>query len=202
MQPAFWKKVSYPSLKPLKSYVVDLQERLTFLTTWIDNGAPLEFWLSGFFFTQSFLTGQLQNFARKYTLPIDTLIWTYKVLKTIKPNAGLIDKPKDGCLNYGLYLDGARWDDTADVIAESIPKVLFSGVPHILMVPVESDKDPTDKNAVYPCPLYKTSERKGVLSTTGHSTNFVMTLLLPIAKEHSEKYWVRRGVAALTQLDD
>eukprot|EP00746_Dinoflagellata_sp_MGD_P145028 gnl/MRDRNA2_/MRDRNA2_77702_c0_seq2.p1 gnl/MRDRNA2_/MRDRNA2_77702_c0~~gnl/MRDRNA2_/MRDRNA2_77702_c0_seq2.p1 ORF type:complete len:2303 (+),score=541.45 gnl/MRDRNA2_/MRDRNA2_77702_c0_seq2:266-6910(+) len=202
MQPPFWKKVSFPSLKPLKAYVIDLEQRLSFLQNWIDHGAPIEFWLSGFFFTQSFLTGQLQNFARKYTLPIDTLIWNYKVLKYVKPNCGLMEKPKDGCLNYGLYMDGARWDDDAGVIAESIPKVLFSEVPHILMVPTESDKDKTNMNEVYPCPLYKTSERKGVLSTTGHSTNFVMTVLLPIAKEHSEKFWVRRGVAALTQLDD
>merc|ERR1719311_1962009 len=101
MQPAFWKKVSFPSLKPLKSYVLDLQARLQFLQHWIDNGAPIEFWLSGFFFTQSFLTGQLQNFARKSKLAIDMLTWSYKVqskdLKVDKP-------PESGCLVHGLFM--------------------------------------------------------------------------------------------------
>merc|ERR1712150_184356 len=112
------------------------------------------------------------------------------------------EKPETGCYVYGLFMDGARWDDQDGVIAESLAKVLFDSLPYLHLNPCETHKDATDKRLIYVSPMYKTSERKGVLSTTGHSTNFVMPMMLPISKQHSEKYWTKRGVACLTQLDD
>ncbi|XP_078041170.1 dynein heavy chain 3, axonemal [Augochlora pura] len=193
--PGAWNKRSYPSLKPLGSYINDLIERLEFFQNWIDFDAPNVFWISGFFFTQSFLTGVLQNFARKNQIPIDRVDFEFEVT-TFENRAS--SAPSYGVYIKGLFLEGARWNREAKTIDESKPKIMFDVLPIIWLQPGEKAKFVV--KPVYHCPVYKTSARRGVLATTGHSSNFVLYILLLTMV--SESHWIKRGAASLCQLDD
>ena len=109
--PEIWESNGYISLKPLKAWTDDLGQRLQFLQSWIDNGTPNAFWISGFFFPQAFVTGTKQNFARKMQYPIDTISFDFVVKDNFKVDASdITSKPKDGCYMYGLFLEAARWN--------------------------------------------------------------------------------------------
>jgi dynein heavy chain len=103
------EKVSYPSLKSFSSWFNDLFDRLKFMQKWIDEGIPVSFWISGFFFTQSFLTGILQNYARKTKIAIDELKYDFTIMTSLE-EFNMSERPQDGCYIYGFYIEGARWD--------------------------------------------------------------------------------------------
>jgi len=141
------------------------------------------------------------------------LTFEFEVLKVNKSD----EAPQDGAYIFGLYLDGARWNGDAylslisqknkqtnfvfsssGLLDEQFPKILYDPVPIIWVKPIKTN-DLTTQDT-YECPVYKTSERRGILSTTGHSTNFVMPVYLPTTQ--TPQHWIKRGVALLCQLDD
>lgn len=132
--PKMWQDKGFLSLKPLASWIQDCNDRINFLTNWINNGTPKVFWISGFFFPQAFLTGTLQNYARKHVIAIDRLQFRYEIHddKTYKD---IKEKPEDGCFIYGMYLEGCKWDSTKHILEDSDPKKLFTDIPLILLVP-------------------------------------------------------------------
>ncbi|XP_068620866.1 dynein axonemal heavy chain 7 [Battus philenor] len=190
--PALWAGKSYPCLKPLGAYFSDLLERLAFLQHWHQYGPPVVFWLSGFYFPQAFLTAAQQSYARKYKIPIDQLEFHYEVSHTFE----ISEPPPEGVYIRGLFMEGARWNMDVHYVDESYPKILYDDFPPVWLIPLKREDIP--KDVFYNCPLYKTGDRRGILSTTGHSTNYILFMRLPTAADPD--HWIMRGVALLTQL--
>ncbi|KAJ3216110.1 Dynein heavy chain 6, axonemal [Dinochytrium kinnereticum] len=195
--PGSWAAVAYPSLKPLGGWVKDLKLRI------------------------GFLTGVLQNHARRYRIPIDSLVFAFKISDYEEDDPRVLKDPlvlaalnqsdgeginadlnidelaltypeEDGVLISGLFIEGARWDRMKHLLQDSFPMEMFSTMPMVRFIPTQI---PQQSSSLYLCPLYKTSARAGTLSTTGHSTNFVLSINIPSDKP--SEYWIAKGVALL-----
>jgi dynein heavy chain len=195
--PSLWEKESFASLKSLGSWVSDLIFRVSFIRTWLVEGQPAAFPLPVFFFPQGFMTATLQTYARQHMEAIDNLSFKYEIL-TIAPEE-ITEAPEDGVIVFGMYLEGARFDQAANIIVDSRPGRMYDLLPAIHFIPAVNHRQAP---GTYACPVYKTAVRKGVLSTTGMSTNYVVPIELPIAPEDSEQKWILAGVAALCNLTD
>lgn len=208
--------VAYVSLKPLSAWSDELLQRVKMITDWVEFGTPKVMWISGFFFPQAFLTGVRQNFARKYQLPIDQITYDYIMRDEFKDDGSdVTEKPEDGAYIWGLQLEGARFCKITHAVSDSHPRELYSALPLMHLSPVQNR--PYTMSNIYRCPVYKTLLRAGILSTTGHSTNFVCWVELPsleptvfrdslvsetnaAVKLADAEKWIKAGVALFCQL--
>ena len=194
--PPVWEKAGYPCLKPLSSWIEDFMQRIAFMGDWLRNGPPKCYWISGFFFPQGFMTAVKQVYSRENKIAVDTLRIGCEV--TAKDPQDIEAAPQYGAYIYGLFMEGGRFVRDTLCMEDSLPRELFDPMPIIWLKPMlAADYIIED---VYNCPLYKTSIRAGTLSTTGHSTNFVVALAIPSKVE--EDHWIRRGCALLCMLDE
>lgn len=193
--PGAWNE--YLSLMPLSSWIENLKKRCAFLSSWVKKGQPESFWVSGFIFPQAFFTAALQNHARYERIAIDLLSFGFQILDHLKSDASdLPTKPSEGVVGHGLYLEGCRWDAQQHALGPSQPKVLYWELPPLHFMP-EANRE-AGPPGTYRCPVYKVLSRKGTLSTTGHSTNFVLYIDLQTNVDADD--WIRAGVAAFLAL--
>lgn len=108
----------------------------------------------------------------------------------------MTERPLSGALCYGMYLEGCKWDYEKHMLGESDPKKLFVDLPLLHFIPISERQVPT--TGIYKTPVYKVLSRSGTLSTTGHSTNFVMMVEIP--SDESEDKWIKAGVAGFLAL--
>jgi dynein heavy chain len=194
--PANFAKVGYLNEMPLSAWIKDLNKRVDVFNHWIKVTLPYVFWISGFFFPQAFLTAQLQNNARKNHTAIDRLSYDFAIdSKALEDGSSYDSYPEAGVRMYGLFLEGCRWGREEESLQPSYPKILFGAVPPVHFTPVIERQDPP---GCYKSPIYKTLSRKGTLSTTGHSTNFVMYMDMPTVI--SADTWTLAGAAMILAL--
>ncbi|XP_069368231.1 dynein axonemal heavy chain 5 isoform X1 [Paralichthys olivaceus] len=195
--PRLWLRLSWPSAT-LGFWFSELLERNQQLSSWISSGRPNQFWLTGFFNPQGFLTAMRQettrsNISRGWAL--DTVTLSNDVTKMMREDV-TAPPPDDmgGVYIYGLFLDGAGWDRRGAKLTEAPPKVLFTPLPvvHVYAVSAANMADRKRQavggaSSLYSCPVYKKPRRTDL--------NFVFSLQL--RSSQPAEHWTLRGAALL-----
>ncbi|XP_030407468.1 dynein heavy chain 5, axonemal-like isoform X1 [Gopherus evgoodei] len=191
--PKLWFKISWESAT-LGFWFTELLERNQQFSSWLLDGRPNQFWMTGFFNPQGFLTAMRQettrlNLAKGWAL--DSVTLHNDVTRMMKEDISS-PPPADigGVYIYGLFLDGAGWDRRNAKLTESAPKVLFTSLPvvHVYAISTTTPLDPKKQpGSLYSCPVYKKPRRTDL--------TYIFSLYLKTVQ--NPDHWTLRGVALL-----
>uniref|UniRef100_A0A8P0TQF2 Dynein axonemal heavy chain 5 n=1 Tax=Canis lupus familiaris TaxID=9615 RepID=A0A8P0TQF2_CANLF len=183
--PARWKKASWVS-STLGFWFTELLERNCQFTSWVFNGRPHCFWMTGFFNPQGFLTAMRQEITRANKgWALDNMMLCNEVTKWMKDDISA--PPTEGVYVYGLYLEGAGWDKRNMKLIESKPKVLFELMP---VIRIYAENNTLRDSRFYSCPIYKKPVRTDL--------NYIAAVDLRTTQ--LPEHWVLRGVALLCDI--
>jgi dynein heavy chain len=108
----------------------------------------------------------------------------------------LTEKPESGVYVSGLFTDAWRWDADRKVVADSLPGEPYASLPPMLFLPESYHKTPSNYHKV---PMYRTTVRRGNISSLGASSNFIMAVEVP--NDKNATYWTLKGAACICSLD-
>ena len=180
----------------------DAQER-----SWLNEGRPHVFWLTGFKNPAGFLTSMTQEVTRQHKADawaLDDVLYQ-TVFTDHKDHENVRSSPKQGVFIHGLFCDGAAWSRSDGSLCESEPKVMFAAMP-VLHVTGTTDalRQASIKQQAYgpygpyECPCYKYPSR------TGRFYIFTVDVASKEVGSNSARkprFWILRGVALLCSTD-
>jgi len=202
---ATWEKLAYPSLKGLYSWFADVLLRVDQLNEWTGllggSGCWLlkSLWISGFFNAMAFLTALMQVTSRATMQPLDFMRNRGRFLNVRDVNE-LQGQPAEGVHIHGIFMEGAGWEegkgDDEGYITDSKMKDLHPAMPINNIIALHVDQ--MDWNAMYACPVFTTSLRRGPEKGTA---DYVFTANVRMDPDDDDKRWILAG-AALLMTDD
>jgi len=192
MVPDSWVKLAPATRKPLGSWINHYLRRYAQYQHWINLSEPKVIWLSGLHVPESYLTALVQAACRRYNWPLDKSTLYTQVTDMTDPTL-VADKPSQGCLASGLYLEGARWDLEKDCLVRSRPKILVEELPILSVIPIEANK--LKLRNTYKCPVYTTSLRRNAMGVGLVFEADLRTL------DHTS-HWILQGVCLTLNSDD
>ncbi|XP_059149715.1 dynein axonemal heavy chain 5-like isoform X1 [Physella acuta] len=185
--PSAWKKISWDS-STISFWLNELQDRNTQFRSWLYNGAPKSFWMTGFFNAQGFLTAMRQKVTRNHKgWALDTVVLHNEVTK-FENSEAVTSEPPEGIYVHGLFLDGAAWDRRNSKLIESKAKVLFEAMP-VIHITAISNTTQNDTSRMYKCPIYKKPRRTDL--------TYIAEIVLRTSQNTHPDHWICRGVALL-----
>jgi len=183
-------------LYTLGIWFAGLKERDVQLSTWLNGGRPLTFWMTGFSNPQGFLTSMKQEVTRQHRgqlWALDEVDYHTEVTEFERPDQ-VKSSPKEGVYIYGLFMDAARWDKSNGALTESEPKKLFASLPGlyatVMTYPrlVEKRKTMGGERSLYEAPCYRYPFR--------NDRTRVFQVFLP-CKPNPPEHWIMRGMCLL-----
>ncbi|KNE55648.1 hypothetical protein AMAG_01535 [Allomyces macrogynus ATCC 38327] len=181
--PATWAKVSWQGAT-LGLWFTELIMRFQQYHTWVFDGRPLVFWLTGLFNPQGFLTAIRQEITRAHNgWALDNVRLAPEVVKQMKED--ITAPPNEGLYIHGLFIEGAGWDRKNVRLTDSQPKIIYQAMPVVHVSAVNGADEPDPK--LYRSPVYKRPRRT--------DQNYIFDI--DVKTVQPPEYWILRGVAML-----
>ena len=185
--PSAWQAVSWMS-SSLGFWYTELLLRQQQFYSWIFDGRPSTFWMTGFFNPNGFITAMRQEITRNHKgWALDAVVCSNEVTK-IATREEVKEAPKEGVYVYGLFLDGAGWNRGHAELTEQHPKVLYVPLPIIWIFAVNSTSGRDTRQ--YECPIYRKPRR----------TDQEYICMVDLKTKTNPDHWTLRGVALLCDI--